>query len=191
MFAVKNESDKEGMTVADVKVSKQSSQAEPRPRGLARRGEWLPGAWALRPRDFFSLSPFEIMRRFNDEMDRFLAGHDTGEMVEWTPSIEVREKDNNLIVSADLPGLSKDDIKVEATDEGLAIHGERKIEHEERREGMYRSERRYGRFPAHNRTPASVVRGQVLEVGNRSLSPDLEQIVRADSAGPCTMPASR
>lgn len=50
------------------------------------------------------------------------------------------------MVSAELPGLDKNDVHVEVTDEGLAISGERKREHEEQREGYYHSERSYGRF---------------------------------------------
>ena len=95
----------------------------------------------------FSSSPWSLMRRFNDEMDRWFGGSgETGETQVWSPNIEVRERDNNLIVCADLPGMNKDDIKVEMTDEGLAIQGERKQEHEEKREGYYRSERSYGSF---------------------------------------------
>ena len=64
----------------------------------------------------------------------------------WTPAVEVRERDGQLVVSADLPGLNKDDIKVEVTGEGLVIQGERKSEHEEERGGVHRSERSYGSF---------------------------------------------
>ncbi len=130
--------------MADVKVSKQSSQPEQRERGLGRRGELFPSLWSS-PREIFSLTPFEMMRRFANEMDRF-AGREEGEHSMWAPRIEVREKGNNMIVCADLPGLNKDDVKVEATDDGLLIEGERKREHEERQEGFYRSERSYGHF---------------------------------------------
>src|SRR5690242_13746602 len=93
-----------------------------------------------------ALSPFSMMRRFNDEMDRLFRGGREGESGMWMPSIDVREKDNQLLINADLPGLNPNDVKVEATDEGLCISGERKREHEEQREGYYRSERSYGSF---------------------------------------------
>jgi HSP20 family protein len=87
------------------------------------------------------------MRRFTEDLDRwFGTPREAGESAMWSPNIEVREKDNNIIVSADLPGLNKDDVKVELTDEGLCIQGERKQQHEEKREGYYRSERSYGTF---------------------------------------------
>jgi HSP20 family protein len=97
-----------------------------------------------------------MMRRFSEVMDRAV-GHmfeefglsqerGFGELAAWSPAVEVFERDNNLVVRAELPGMSKDDIKVEMTDEGLLIHGERKREKEEEREGWYRSERSYGEF---------------------------------------------
>jgi HSP20 family protein len=46
----------------------------------------------------------------------------------------------------DLPGLDKDDVKVEVGDGAITIQGERRREHEEEREGFYRSERSYGSF---------------------------------------------
>jgi HSP20 family protein len=50
------------------------------------------------------------------------------------------------MVKADLPGLTKDNVKVELTDEALTISGERKEEKEEKEKDFYRSERSYGRF---------------------------------------------
>jgi HSP20 family protein len=92
------------------------------------------------------------MRRFTDELDRafeglgIARGAGGGEVEMWTPSVEVFERDNNLVVRAELPGLDKDDVKVELTDDGLIIEGDRRREHEERFEGGYRSEIAYGHF---------------------------------------------
>lgn len=139
--------------MADTKSSRESStekqgqQMERRQgEGLARRESW-PSLFSLSPREFFSTGPFELMRRFTNEMDRAFAGWGgRGEGHVWAPAVEVQQKGDNLIVRADLPGMNKDDVKLEVTDEGLVIQGERKQEHEERHEGMYRSERSYGRF---------------------------------------------
>src|SRR5215510_6236363 len=119
---------------------------------MARRGAYAPSMFALSPGAVLSMSPFELMRRFTDELDRafeglgIARGAGGGEIQMWTPSVEVFERDNNLVVRAELPGLDKDDVRVELTDDGLVIEGERKREHEERLEGGYRSEIEYGRF---------------------------------------------
>lgn len=96
-------------------------------------------------------SPFELMRRFTEDMDRFfeVGVHGTGwssSMGTWSPPIEVKETDGRLNICTELPGLRKEDIKVELTAEGLVISGERKREQEEKRGGIYRSERSYGSF---------------------------------------------
>lgn len=64
----------------------------------------------------------------------------------WSPQVEMFECDGKLVVQADLPGIKKDDVKVEVTDQQLTIEGERKDEREEKGEGFYRSERSYGSF---------------------------------------------
>jgi HSP20 family protein len=64
----------------------------------------------------------------------------------WSPQIEVFERGDRMVVRADLPGLTKDDVQVEITKEAVSIRGERRQEHEERREGYYHTERSYGSF---------------------------------------------
>jgi HSP20 family protein len=115
--------------------------------GLTRRAP--ASLFSLTPRDFFSASPFDLMRRFTEDMDRFFEGTSPGwssSMMPWSPPIEVSEKDGQLKVCAELPGLNKDDVKVELTPEGLTISGERKHTQEDRGKGLYRSERSYGAF---------------------------------------------
>ena len=92
----------------------------------------------------FGASPFSLMRRFMDDLDRMFVGGTPG--VEWAPAVEVLERDGRLVVRADVPGLQKDDVNVEIDDGHLVISGERRQEHEERHEGLYRTERMYGRF---------------------------------------------
>ena len=110
-----------------------------------------------------TVTPFSLMRRFGEDMERlfddfqgFRVGSLFGreffpftkefEHVNWVPKIEVLHHNGELTVRADLPGLKKDDVKVELTDGGLTLSGERKDEKEEKREGYYRSERSYGSF---------------------------------------------
>jgi HSP20 family protein len=59
----------------------------------------------------------------------------------WSPDIEAFQRGDQLVIKADLPGLSKDDLTVDVTDDALTIQGERTAEQKEEREGYYRSER--------------------------------------------------
>ena len=103
---------------------------------------------------------FPILSRFVRDFDSLFGrwGHDRS-MFEpfktfwtepgkafWTPDVEVFERNGQFMVHADLPGMKKEDISVEVTDDELVLRGERKHEKEEKEEGYYRSERSYGSF---------------------------------------------
>jgi HSP20 family protein len=104
-------------------------------------------------------NPLTLLRQMTSELDRmfedpfwpsfrwpsFMAPART-EAPQWMPKIDVFERDKHLIVKADLPGMRKDDVKVEVTDGYLAISGERKRETEERKDSVYRAECEYGSF---------------------------------------------
>src|SRR4029450_2748845 len=96
--------------------------------------------------------PLAFMRRITEELDRaFGPREDLPWMPElyprmWAPQIEVFERNEKFIVRVDLPGLKKEDVKIEVTHDELTIEGERKLEKEEKKEGGYRSERAYGTF---------------------------------------------
>lgn len=64
----------------------------------------------------------------------------------WAPAIEVSHRDNELLVRADLPGMKRDDVCVDVTDDNITISGKREQEQETERGGIYRSERSYGSF---------------------------------------------
>ncbi len=137
--------------MADVKVEKQQQQPQQEQgRAMERRG----GAGLLRrgeffPSDLFTMSPFAMMRRLSEEMDRAFGssfGLWRGLGQEYLPPVEIREENNNMVICADVPGISKEDIRVEATEDGLVIEGERKREQQEARGGVQRSERMYGHF---------------------------------------------
>jgi len=81
-------------------------------------------------------------------LDRVFSSPATGEFETrpWVPALEMKEINGNLVVTAELPGIKTEDVKVEVTDATLTIQGERKQEKKEEKEGVYRSERSYGRF---------------------------------------------
>jgi HSP20 family protein len=79
----------------------------------------------------------------------------------FSPPMEVFEREGHLVVRADLPGLTKDDVHVEVTDEALTIEGERRSEHEEQQGEFFRSERRYGTFRRQIPLPEGVNADQV------------------------------
>jgi HSP20 family protein len=113
--------------------------------------------------------PFNLLRQMTPEFDRMfetsawpsfrwpsLRAEPAGEALKWFPEIDVFEKDNRLVTKIDLPGLKKEDVKVEVTDGHLAISGARKTEAEEKNENFYRCEREYGSFYRTVPLPAGV-----------------------------------
>jgi HSP20 family protein len=135
-----------------VSVQQQARQpSEARERGLTHR----------EVRDPWSASPFSFMRRFSEDMDRLFeefgfapgllsaGGHisrrEFGRGM-WHPQIEMFERGDDLVIRADLPGMKKEDIKVECTQDAIVIQGERRHEHSGESAGRFHSERSYGRF---------------------------------------------
>lgn len=122
-------------------------------RDLARRSSGRGGMRRHEAADPWG-NPFAMMRRMMDEMNRSFGDLGFGrgfpfagsEMGDWSPAIEAFQRGDQFVVRAEVPGLSKDDVSVEIGDDALTIRGERRQEHEEEHEGVYRSERHYGTF---------------------------------------------
>jgi len=64
----------------------------------------------------------------------------------WIPAMDLVETDEHYVLTADLPGLSQEDISLEFEGDVLTLSGERKTEQAERKEGYYRLERATGAF---------------------------------------------
>ncbi len=87
----------------------------------------------------------ELRLLFGDFFGPDRAGDET-RFVRWAPRVDIVEENGNYELTADLPGLKKDDIKIEIHDNMLTLRGEKKIE-EEKKEKSYRlAERCYGEF---------------------------------------------
>jgi HSP20 family protein len=87
----------------------------------------------------------EMNRLFNTFFDSPSAGAKTP-LRRWIPAMDVVESGDEFVLRADLPGLSDKDVNIELEDNVLTISGQRKAEHEERKEGYYRLERSSGAF---------------------------------------------
>jgi HSP20 family protein len=87
----------------------------------------------------------EMNRLFNSFFDT-PAQQGNGALRRWLPAMDLVESGENFILRADLPGLSEEDVKVELEDDVLTISGERKSEHEDKKEGFVRVERAFGSF---------------------------------------------
>jgi HSP20 family protein len=105
----------------------------------------------------FGASPFTALQRFANEVDRMFDDFGFGRRWTtpswrhgatdaWAPVVEVSQKNNEVTITADLPGLKKDEVTVDITDDAVTIQGERQRQHREEREGYYHSERSYGSF---------------------------------------------
>jgi HSP20 family protein len=96
--------------------------------------------------------PVRELDSFQSEMnrlfDRFFDGRSgNGNTVQrWIPAMDVVETEDHLVLRADLPGMSEDDVEIEIKDGVLTVSGERRSENEEKGEGYHRVERAFGRF---------------------------------------------
>jgi HSP20 family protein len=79
-----------------------------------------------------------------------------GEMSFRAPVVDVFEKENEVIIKAEIPGLSKDDVEVNLTNSTLTISGEKKKEEEVKDRDYYRCERSFGSFSRTIELPAEV-----------------------------------
>ena len=100
--------------------------------------------------------PFRTLERFAEEVNRIFDDFGLGRggarvsgyegAMTWAPRVDVSQHKGELIIRADLPGVDKDDVKINVTEDTVTIHGERHRAQEEERDGVYRTERSYGAF---------------------------------------------
>lgn len=99
---------------------------------------------------------FNIRREFDRLLDRSFGSQVAA--TSWVPPVDVRETSDALVLQAELPGLSSEDVDVSVENGVLTIAGEKKNEFEEGQEGssFHVWERRYGRFERSFRLPRGV-----------------------------------
>ena len=128
--------------MAEVKVNKEQALARRETPGIT--GFFRPAFPFGR---LFGGEPFGLLRELNEEMDRAFRGFAPAAKLEpWAPVVDIQQCNGDVVVTAELPGLKKEEVKVELTEDALIIQGERKQEHKEDHEGFHRWERSYGQF---------------------------------------------
>jgi HSP20 family molecular chaperone IbpA/carbon monoxide dehydrogenase subunit G len=99
--------------------------------------------------------PLHVMRRMSEEMDhmvdRFLSRSNfpkpnAASAATWTPAVEVAQTGDKLVISAELPGVAREDVHVEVKNDRITIEGERRQQRGNATQQMHRSERSYGHF---------------------------------------------
>jgi HSP20 family protein len=91
--------------------------------------------------------PFNDLNRLSQELEQlYFRGEPNGHRADFTPSVDIEEKENSVLIHADLPGVNEKDIEVKVHEGTLLISGKRESAKEEQGEGKYYSERSYGSF---------------------------------------------
>lgn len=87
-----------------------------------------------------------MSRLFDEPLFRFDGPTEETGMGAWLPAVDMFEKDDHLVIKAELPGTDKKDISLDFKDGVLTLSGVRKHENEVKEENVYRRELSYGRF---------------------------------------------
>ena len=107
--------------------------------------------------------PFKDLLTLREKMNRLFEETFTGRGEEkdlisgtWTPSVDIYETENALVLTAEVPGIKGDDIEIKIEDNTLILQGQRKFEKETKEENYHRIERSYGSFYRSFTLPNSV-----------------------------------
>lgn len=92
---------------------------------------------------------------FNDMVGNLEGSEETARH-NWMPPVDIRETEDALLLTAELPGLSKDDVEITIEDHVLSLRGERKLEKDLHKESYHRIERAYGSFSRTFSLPTNV-----------------------------------
>ena len=103
----------------------------------------------------------EMNRLFNTFFDTPTTAGNAAPVRRWMPAMDLVEHEDHFLLTADLPGMKQEDVKLEVSDGVLTIAGERKTTHEERKGGYIRIERAAGTFQRSLTLPEGVDPEQV------------------------------
>ena len=74
----------------------------------------------------------------------------------WAPAVDIYETENEVVLTAEIPGIEEKDIEIKVEDNTLSLRGERKFEKETKEENYHRIERSYGTFTRTFSLPNSI-----------------------------------
>ena len=108
--------------------------------------------------------PFRDLRTLQDEMNRLFTGtfsRGGGNQDEvlrgaWSPSVDIFENQNEIVLEAELPGMKAEDVNISIENNVLTLHGERKFEKKDESDNFHRVERSYGSFTRSFTLPPTV-----------------------------------
>jgi HSP20 family protein len=117
--------------------------------------------------DLVRWNPYDELTRLRDDFSRMFAplwgwGTSPSATARWGPSVDVRETDTHVELSAEIPGVSPGDLDLTITDDNLTIRGEVKHASETDQQGFRRIERRYGAFHRTIPFPVTVKHDQAV-----------------------------
>jgi HSP20 family protein len=131
--------------------------------------------------------PFEEIRRTQERLNQLF--EDFMPMEEWgggkvyTPAIDIKEEDDKLVVTTDLPGINKEDVQINLKEDILEISAKTGKETETEEEGYLRRERAYTQFYRAVRLPASVKEeGSTAKIENGVLTITLPKMQLGEPA---------
>jgi HSP20 family protein len=114
------------------------------------------------------LDPFREFSTLQERMNRLFRESNSPEGPEealtttsFAPPVDIYEDEHNITLKLEVPGIDEKDIDVRIEGNTLAVHGERRIEKEEKEENFRRVERQYGSFTRSFTLPSSVDPEQV------------------------------
>jgi HSP20 family protein len=79
----------------------------------------------------------------------------------WSPAVDIYETPETIIMKADLPGLSREDIEIQIRDNTLSLRGERRFAKDVQQENYLRIERAYGAFQRNFTLPATIQQDEI------------------------------
>lgn len=108
------------------------------------------------------VDPFQEFMNIQDRMNQLFRSSFAGYGDEsiaagaWSPAVDIYESPEAIEMTFEIPGVNRNDIKVNFENNLLTVSGERKLEHEDRREGYHRVERNYGSFLRSFTVPSTI-----------------------------------